>query len=239
MDAVLPFRQLGGRGVLRGVRREYRAASRRAARTRGFAARLSPGVPLSKERLDHTPPSVSRQRTVPQGVRGSTPGVRMQRLRASRSRGPFSLMSLSDVPSTAPGIRPCVTARVPAPTRPLPRSKGPGPDLLRSPTPPPHRSCAGAPRPSLLSHCFRGLHLQPHSTRNRTSRVRLARMGEPRRRVGSRDPASRGDVLQLHAELQIRAGAVPGDQGVVRRHRSPQDWFPGTDPPPLSDTRTS
>jgi hypothetical protein len=31
-------RRLGGRGVLRGVRREYRAASRRAARTRGFAA---------------------------------------------------------------------------------------------------------------------------------------------------------------------------------------------------------
>jgi hypothetical protein len=30
--------QLGGRRVLRGVRREYRAASRRAARTRGFAA---------------------------------------------------------------------------------------------------------------------------------------------------------------------------------------------------------
>ena len=34
----ISLRRLGGRGILRGVRREYRKASRRAARTRGFAA---------------------------------------------------------------------------------------------------------------------------------------------------------------------------------------------------------
>ena len=43
------LRQLGGRGVLRGVRREYRAASRRAARTRGFAAPAFAGCAIVGE----------------------------------------------------------------------------------------------------------------------------------------------------------------------------------------------
>jgi hypothetical protein len=48
--------RLGGRRVLRGVGREYRAASRRAARTRGFAAPAFAGcafVDALVRRADH------------------------------------------------------------------------------------------------------------------------------------------------------------------------------------------
>ena len=46
---MLPPRQLGGRGVLRGVRREYRAASRRRRGPVALRPRLSPGVPLARD----------------------------------------------------------------------------------------------------------------------------------------------------------------------------------------------
>ncbi len=44
--AFLAFRQLGGRGVLRGV---WSPASRRRARTRGFATPAFAGVPFANE----------------------------------------------------------------------------------------------------------------------------------------------------------------------------------------------
>ena len=44
-----PLRRLGGRGVLRGIRRCYRAASRRQGGPVALRPWLSPGVPLSME----------------------------------------------------------------------------------------------------------------------------------------------------------------------------------------------